>query len=44
MKEKEVRELARIMDEALRSRTDKKALKRLHAEVKKLCKKFPLYR
>jgi glycine hydroxymethyltransferase len=43
MKEQEVKELARIMDEALRSRDDEKILKRLHAEVKKLCKKFPLY-
>jgi len=43
MQEQEVRMLARIMDEALRNRSDKKLLKQLHGEVKKLCKKFPLY-
>ncbi len=44
MKEQEVKMLARIMDEALRSRDDKKTLRRLRAEVRKMCKKFPLYK
>lgn len=42
MKEKEVKKIVRIMDDALRNHDDKKVLKRLHAEVKGLCKKFPL--
>ena len=43
MREREVKQLARIMDEAFRNRADKKTLKQLRQEIKKLCKKFPLY-
>ena len=43
MKEKEVKQLARIIDEALRNQNDKKILKQLRTEVKMLCKQFPLY-
>lgn len=43
MKEKEIKLLARIMDEALRNRADRKILKRLREEVRRLCKRFPLY-
>jgi glycine/serine hydroxymethyltransferase len=31
------------MDEALRERNDKKNLRELREEVKKMCKKFPIY-
>jgi len=41
MKEKEVCQLACIIDEALRGQ-NKKTLRRLCREVKKLCKKFPI--
>ncbi|MFA9262105.1 MAG: serine hydroxymethyltransferase [Undibacterium sp.] len=44
MKEKEVRQIARIIDAALRAKDDKKQLKKLQTEVKKLCKTFPVYR
>jgi glycine hydroxymethyltransferase len=43
MKEKEVKKLARIMNEALRSNGNKKTLENIHKEVKKLCKLFPIY-
>ena len=43
MKEQEVKELARIMDEAMRNLTDTKTLKRLRGAVKTMCRKFPLY-
>lgn len=43
MKEQEVKQLALIIDEALRNQSDKKILKQLRQEVKVLCKKFPLY-
>lgn len=43
MKEKEVRQLARIMDEALRGRDDAKAFKSLRKEVLNMCKRFPIY-
>ena len=41
MREKEVRQLARIIDEALRNYNDKKILKPLREEVKQICGKFP---
>ncbi|MEK9151187.1 MAG: serine hydroxymethyltransferase [Patescibacteria group bacterium] len=44
MKEQEVKELAHIMDEAMRNLADRKTLKRLREEVKKMCRKFPLYK
>ena len=43
MREKEVRQLARVIDKTLRQRDDQKTLKQLREEVKKLCKKFPIY-
>ena len=43
MKEREVKQLAGIIDDALRHHSDIKILKRLHQAVKKLCKQFPLY-
>lgn len=43
MKEKEVKQLAVIIDEAIRCHDDTKTLKRLHQAVKKMCKQFPLY-
>lgn len=44
MKEREVKELAGIIDEAIRHHGDEKVLKRLHQAVKKMCKRFPLYK
>lgn len=43
MKEKEVKQLARIIDEALRNRGDTKVLKSLRKEVLKMCQRFPIY-
>lgn len=43
MKEKEVKLIVGLMDEALRGRESKKLLRELRKEVKELCKKFPLY-
>jgi glycine hydroxymethyltransferase len=43
MKDKEIKLIARWIDEALRERASKKMLKALHKEVKELCAKFPLY-
>ena len=44
MREKEVKALAGIIDEAIRHHGDTKILKRLHLVVKKMCKQFPLYK
>lgn len=44
MKEREVKLIASYIDRALRTKGDAKELARLHNEVKKLCKKFPVYR
>lgn len=44
MKEREVKYIARYIDAALRSKGDGKELARLRSEVRKLCKKFPVYR
>ncbi len=44
MKEREVKMIAGYIDEALRAKGNRKELIRLHGEVKKLCKKFPVYR
>lgn len=44
MKEKQVKEIARIIDTALRAKDDQRTLKKLRAEVKALCKSFPVYR
>lgn len=43
MKEKEVKQLTVIIDEAIRHHDDPKLLKPLHQAVKKMCKQFPLY-
>lgn len=44
LKEKEVRQVARWIDLALRSGGDEKTLRQIRAEVKRLCRKFPVYR
>lgn len=44
MKEREVKTIAGYIDEALRAKGDSKKLKTLRQAVKKLCKKFPVYR
>lgn len=44
LKEREVKEIARIIDAAWRNKDDTKRLKVLRKEVSGLCKKFPLYR
>ncbi|MFZ1626909.1 MAG: serine hydroxymethyltransferase [Candidatus Moraniibacteriota bacterium] len=43
MKEKEMRQIARWIDAALRSKGDAKKLASLQREVKQLCKLFPVY-
>lgn len=42
MKEKEIKIIASWINQAVENRADKKALEKLHKEVIKLCKKFPL--
>jgi len=44
MKEKEVKIIAQWIKEVVENHADKKLLKKIHAEVEKLCKKFPLYK
>lgn len=44
MKEKEIRMIARWINQAITNHTDEKILKAIHKEVIALCKKFPLYR
>lgn len=43
MKEREVKLIAGYIDATLRSRNEKKVLFAIQQEVKKLCKKFPVY-
>jgi len=43
MKEKEVRIISRWIKEAIENNKNEKFLKKLHQEVIKLCKKFPIY-
>lgn len=43
MKEKQVKLIVGLMDEALRGRESKKLIKELRKEVKELCVEFPLY-
>lgn len=43
-KEKETKIVAGWIDEALRSQGNEKKLSRIRKEVKKLCKRFPIYR
>ncbi|MGB4943102.1 MAG: serine hydroxymethyltransferase, partial [Candidatus Moraniibacteriota bacterium] len=44
MKEKEVRQIARWIDAALRSGSDGIVLRQIRKEVKRLCKRFPVYK
>jgi len=43
MEEKEMDEVASLIDEALKVRTDDSALKRVKEGVTKLCRRFPIY-
>ena len=42
MKEKEVRIIASWINQAIKNHDDKKVLAKLHKDVIKFCKKFPL--
>ena len=42
MKEKEMRLIADLIDEAIKNKSDERALLKIKSEVKKLCKKFPI--
>ncbi|HFC36184.1 MAG TPA: serine hydroxymethyltransferase [Candidatus Moranbacteria bacterium] len=44
IKGKEIRQIAQWINEAIENHKDEKVLKKLHKEVKQLCKKFPLYK
>ncbi|MDD5589590.1 MAG: serine hydroxymethyltransferase [Candidatus Portnoybacteria bacterium] len=44
MKEKEIRLIAKWINEAMEARNNEKILARLRKEVLKLCKKFPIYK
>lgn len=44
MKEKEVRQIARWIDAALRSDGDAQKLRKIRTEVKRLCRQFPVYK
>ncbi len=44
MKEKEIKIIAKWIKDAIENRTNKKMLKKIHQEVIKLCKKFPIYK
>jgi glycine hydroxymethyltransferase len=41
-KEKECIQVAELMVETLKNKDNKKTLKRIHEDIKKLCKKFPI--
>ena len=43
MKEKEIRIISKWIKDAIENHKDEKFLKKLHQEVIKLCKKFPIY-
>ncbi|MFH0971208.1 MAG: serine hydroxymethyltransferase [Candidatus Micrarchaeota archaeon] len=43
MKESEMKETARLIDKALRNRTDVEMKKKIRQEVKEMCKKFVIY-
>lgn len=43
MKEKEIRLIAGWINEAVENHQNEKVLAKIHAEVKKLCQKFPIY-
>lgn len=44
MKEKEIQTIAKWINEAVSNHGNEKILKKIHGEVKTLCKKFPIYR
>lgn len=44
MKEKEVKIIAKWINDAIENHNNRKALNKLHTEVIKICKKFPLYK
>ena len=44
MKEKEIKMIAKWIKDAIENRTDRKILKKIHQEVIKMCKKFPVYK
>jgi glycine hydroxymethyltransferase len=44
MKEKEVKIISKWIKDAIENHQDEKYLKKLHSEVIKLCKKFPIYK
>jgi glycine hydroxymethyltransferase len=44
MKEKEVRQIARWIDVALRSKGDTRVLGKIRLAVKQLCRQFPVYK
>ncbi|MFA7209303.1 MAG: serine hydroxymethyltransferase [Parcubacteria group bacterium] len=44
MKEREIRTIARWINQVVENHTDEKKLKAIHKEVIVLCKKFPLYK
>ena len=44
MKENEVKKIANWINDAIENRKNSKKLKNIHKEVKKLCKKFPIYK
>lgn len=44
MKEKEIRMIAKWINEAIENRKNKKTLKQIHEKVIKLCRKYPVYK
>ena len=44
MKEKEIKMISNWINDAIENRKNKKELKKIHQEVIKLCKKFPIYK
>ncbi|NTU66726.1 MAG: serine hydroxymethyltransferase [Candidatus Moranbacteria bacterium] len=44
MKEKEIRTIARLINDAIENREDKKRIREIKKEVVTLCKKFPIYK
>lgn len=44
MKEKEIRQIAKWINDVCENHKNKKKLKEIHKEVIKLCKKFPIYK
>ena len=44
MKEKEIRIISKWINDAIENKDNKKELNKIHQEVIKLCKKFPLYK